>query len=323
MQAVTLPISETLKKQLGRVGVLYGGLSAEREISLQSGAAVIEALVETGVDHVAIDVGDNIIADIQAANIDRAFLILHGPGGEDGRMQALLEFLNIPYTGSDVASSALAMDKLRTKQLWRGVDINGQQGLPTPEFAVLGQGSDFAKVLETLGGEVMVKPANEGSSIGMSRVNNAAALETAFQTAAQYQGSVLVERLIVGSEYTIAIVDGEALPPIKLETNHSFYDFNAKYLADDTRYICPCGLSPEKEQELKTLAINAFNTVGCRGWGRVDVMADAQQNFYLLEVNTAPGMTSHSLVPMAAEAVGLSFAELVLTILHASLAVKV
>ncbi|MDF3012199.1 MAG: D-alanine--D-alanine ligase [Cellvibrio sp.] len=322
MQAVTLPISETLKKELGRVGVLYGGLSAEREISLQSGAAVIAALVEAGIDHVAIDVGDNIIADIEAANIDRAFLILHGPGGEDGRMQALLEFLNIPYTGSDVASSALAMDKLRTKQLWRGVDINGQQGLPTPEFAVLTKGSDFPRVLANLGGEVMVKPANEGSSIGMSRVNNAAALQAAFETAAQYQGDVLVEQLIVGGEYTIAILDGEALPPIKLETNHSFYDFNAKYIAEDTRYICPCGLSPEKEQELKTLALNAFNTVGCRGWGRVDVMADAQQNFYLLEVNTAPGMTSHSLVPMAAKAVGLSFTELVLTILRASLAVK-
>jgi D-alanine-D-alanine ligase len=323
MQAVTLPISETLKKQLGRVGVLFGGLSAEREISLQSGAAVIEALEEAGIEFVAIDVGDNIIADIQAANIDRAFLILHGPGGEDGRMQALLEFLNIPYTGSDVASSALAMDKLRTKQLWRGVDINGQQGLPTPEFAVLIQGSDFAKVLGKLGGEVIVKPANEGSSIGMSRVNNAAALEVAFQTAAQYQGSVLVERLIVGAEYTVAILDGVALPPIKLETDHSFYDFNAKYLADDTRYICPCGLSAEKEHELKTLALNAFNSVGCRGWGRVDVMADVQQNFYLLEVNTAPGMTGHSLVPMAAKAVGLSFAELVLTVLRASLAVKV
>ena len=323
MQAVTLPISETLKKQLGRVGVLFGGLSAEREISLQSGAAVIEALEEAGVEFVAIDVGDNVIADIQAANIDRAFLILHGPGGEDGRMQALLEFLNIPYTGSDVASSALAMDKLRTKQLWRGVDINGQQGLPTPEFAVLTQASDFARVLENLGGEVMVKPANEGSSIGMSRVNNAPALEVAFQTAAQYQGCILVERLIVGAEYTVAILDGVALPPIKLETDHSFYDFNAKYLADDTRYICPCGLSAEKEQELKTLALNAFNSVGCRGWGRVDVMADAQQQFYLLEVNTAPGMTGHSLVPMAAKAVGLSFAELVVTILRASLAVKV
>jgi D-alanine-D-alanine ligase len=323
MQAVTLPISETLKKQLGRVGVLFGGLSAEREISLQSGAAVIAALVEAGVEHIAIDVGDNIIADIHAAKIDRAFLILHGPGGEDGRIQALLEFLNIPYTGSDVASSALAMDKLRTKQLWRGVDINGQQGLPTPEFAVLTHGSDFANVLANLGGEVMVKPANEGSSIGMSRVNNATELELAFQKAAQYQGSVLVEQLIVGAEYTIAILDGEALPPIKLETNHSFYDFNAKYIAEDTRYLCPCGLSAEKEQELKTLALNAFNTVGCRGWGRVDVMADAQQNFYLLEVNTAPGMTSHSLVPMAAKAVGLSFAELVLSVLRASLAVKV
>jgi D-alanine-D-alanine ligase len=323
MQAVTLPISETLKKQLGRVGVLFGGLSAEREISLQSGAAVIAALVEAGVEHVAIDVGDNIIADIKAANIDRAFLILHGPGGEDGRMQALLEFLNIPYTGSDVASSALAMDKLRTKQLWRGVDINGRQGLPTPEFAVLTQGSDFAKVLANLGGEVMVKPANEGSSIGMSRVNTPADLEVAFQKAAQYQGSILVERLIVGAEYTVAILDGEALPPIKLETDHTFYDFNAKYIAEDTRYLCPCGLSAEKEQELKTLALNAFNTVGCRGWGRVDVMADAQQHFYLLEVNTAPGMTSHSLVPMAAKAIGLSFAELVLTVLRASLAVKV
>lgn len=322
MQAVTLPISETLKQQLGRVGVLFGGLSAEREISLQSGAAVIAALQEAGIDHVAIDVGDNVIADIQAANIDRAFLILHGPGGEDGRIQALLEFLGIPYTGSDVASSALAMDKLRTKQLWRGVDIDGKQGLSTPEFAVLTKNSDFSKVLASLGGDVMVKPANEGSSIGMSRVNTAADLEVAFQKAAQYQGSVLVERLIVGGEYTVGILDGEALPPIKLETNHSFYDFNAKYIAEDTRYLCPCGLSAEKEQELKMLALNAFNAVGCRGWGRVDVMADAQQNFYLLEVNTAPGMTSHSLVPMAAKAVGLSFAELVLTVLRASLTVK-
>lgn len=318
MQAVKLPVDEALKKQIGRVGVLFGGLSAEREISLQSGAAVIAALVEAGIEHVAIDVGHNIIADIQAAKIDRAFLILHGPGGEDGRIQALLEFLNIPYTGSDVQSSALAMDKLRTKQLWRGVDINGKQGLPTPEFAVLDGNSNFAQVLTHLGGDVMVKPANEGSSIGMSRVNTAADLEAAFNKAAQYQGSVLVERLIVGAEYTVAILDGEALPPIKLETDHSFYDFNAKYIAEDTRYLCPCGLSAEKEQELKSLALNAFKTLGCRGWGRVDVMADQQQNFYLLEVNTAPGMTSHSLVPMAAKAVGLSFTELVLTILRAS-----
>lgn len=323
MQAIKLPIDESFKKQLGRVGVLFGGLSAEREISLQSGRAVVAALAEAGVDHVAIDVSENVIADIQAAKIDRAFLALHGPGGEDGRIQALLEFLKIPYTGSDVQSSALAMDKLRTKQLWRGVDVNGKQGLSTPEFSVLTQSSDFAHILANLGGDVMVKPANEGSSIGMSRVNNAADLQIAFEKAAQYQGSVLVERLIVGGEYTVAILDGDALPPIKLETHHSFYDFDAKYLAEDTRYLCPCGLSPEKEQELKSLALNAFNAVGCRGWGRVDVMADTQQNFYLLEVNTAPGMTSHSLVPMAAKAIGLSFAELVLTILRASLAVKV
>nr|WP_324258062.1 D-alanine--D-alanine ligase [Cellvibrio fontiphilus] len=322
MQAVKLPIDEALKKQIGRVGVLYGGLSAEREISLQSGAAVLAALTDAGIEHVAIDVGHNVIADIQSANIDRAFLILHGPGGEDGRIQALLEFLNIPYTGSDVQSSALAMDKLRTKQLWRGVDINGKQGLPTPEFAVLDKHSNFAEVLTRLGGEVMVKPANEGSSIGMSRVSSAEELEIAFNKAAQYQGRVLVERLIVGGEYTVAILDGEALPPIKLETDHSFYDFNAKYIAEDTRYLCPCGLPPEKEQELKTLALNAFNAVGCRGWGRVDVMADQQQNFYLLEINTAPGMTSHSLVPMAAKAVGLSFAELVVTILGASVKAK-
>jgi len=322
MQAVKLPLDAALKQKIGRVGVLLGGLSAEREVSLQSGAAVIAALAEAGIDHVAIDVSENVIADLQAAKIDRAFLALHGPGGEDGRIQALLEFLKIPYTGSDVQSSALAMDKLRTKQLWRGVNINGVQGLPTPEFAVLNRDSDFASVLAQLGGEVIVKPANEGSSIGMSRAHTASELEDAFDKAKDYQGSVLVERLIVGAEYTVAILDGVALPAIKLETDHSFYDFDAKYIAEDTRYLCPCGLSAEKEQELKNLALKAFNAVGCRGWGRVDVMADAQQNFYLLEVNTAPGMTSHSLVPMAAKAVGLSFAELVSSILSASLKVK-
>ncbi len=321
MQAVKLPVDPVLKQQIGRVGVLYGGLSSEREVSLQSGAAVIAALQEAGIDHVAIDVSENIIADIQAAKIDRAFLILHGPGGEDGRIQALLEFLNIPYTGSDVQSSALAMDKLRTKYLWTGLSANSSFKLPTPEFAVLVRDSDFVAVLAKLGGEAMVKPANEGSSIGMSRVKTATELEAAFNMAAKFQGSVLVERLIVGAEYTVAILDGEALPPIKLETHHSFYDYDAKYIAEDTRYLCPCGLSVEKEAELKQLALNAFNALGCRGWGRVDVMADAQQNFYLLEVNTAPGMTSHSLVPMAAKAVNLTFAELVLTVLRASLKV--
>jgi D-alanine-D-alanine ligase len=322
MKAVKMPIDDNLKNTFGRVGVLYGGQSAEREISLQSGSAVFAALQEAGVDSVLIDVGDNIIADLKNAKIDRAFLMLHGPGGEDGRIQALLEYLHIPYTGSGVQSSALAMDKLHTKQVWRGVSLEGSQKLPTPAYAVLTEKSDFAAVLKKLGGEVIVKPANEGSSIGMSRAKTVEELKTAFAAAEKYQGSILVEQLIVGAEYTIAILDGEALPPIKLETDHSFYDFNAKYIADDTRYICPCGLSVDKESELKQMASAAFAAIGCRGWGRVDVMADAQQNFYLLEVNTAPGMTSHSLVPMAAKAKGLSFAELVLTILNASLTVN-
>lgn len=313
MQPVKLPVSDDFKKQLGRVGVLLGGTSSEREISLQSGAAVVAALAEAGIEHVAIDVGDNAIADIQAAKIDRAFLALHGAGGEDGRIQAVLEYLKIPFTGSGVQSSALAMDKLRTKQLWRGVNLS------TPEFAVLTADSDWVKVLADLAGEVMVKPAHEGSSIGMARVKTAQELADAFANAEKYDGSVIAERLIVGSEFTVAILDGEALPPIKLETDHTFYDFNAKYIANDTRYICPCGLSPEKEAELKALALAAFDAVGCEGWGRVDVMADKSLNFYLLEVNTAPGMTSHSLVPMAAKVRGLSFSELVLTILRCSL----
>lgn len=312
MKAVKLPIDASFKQQLGRVGVLLGGQSSEREISLQSGNAVLAALAEAGVDHVAIDVGANAIADIQAAKIDRAFLALHGAGGEDGRIQAVLEYLHIPYTGSGVQASALGMDKLRTKQLWRGV------GLSTPDFAILHAQDNWQKVIADLGGEVMVKPAHEGSSIGMARVKTAQELEAAFNNAAKFDGSVIAERLIVGSEFTVAILNGEALPPIKLETDHTFYDFNAKYIANDTRYICPCGLSPEKEQELKSLALHAFNSVGCEGWGRVDVMADKSLNFYLLEVNTAPGMTSHSLVPMAAKVSGLSFAELVLTILKCS-----
>ena len=313
MQSIHLPIDEALKNRLGRVGVLFGGQSAEREISLQSGTAVINALKEAGIDPVVIDIGENAISDIQAAKLDRAFIALHGPGGEDGRIQAVLEYLNIPYTGSDVQSSAFAMDKLRSKQLWRGV------GLSTPDFAVLQANTDWETVLDSLGGEVMVKPAHEGSSIVMSRFQSAAELRAAYQNAAQYDGSVLVERLITGGEYTVAILDGKALAPIKLETDHRFYDFDAKYLAEDTRYLCPCGLSEAKEKELRELALNAFNALGCRGWGRVDVMADSALNFYLLEVNTVPGMTSHSLVPMAAKAEGLSFAQLVIAILLASL----
>lgn len=313
MHTISLPLDESIKRELGRVGVLLGGQSAEREISLQSGAAVTAALKEIGLDPIVIDVGVNAIADIQAAKLDRAFIALHGPGGEDGRIQAVLEYLQIPYTGSDVQSSALAMDKLRSKHLWRGM------GLSTPDYATLNGDSNWEEVLQSLGGDVMVKPAHEGSSIGMSRVQSARELEAAYNAAAKYDGNVLVERVITGAEYTVAILAGKALPPIKLETNHRFYDFDAKYLADDTNYICPCGLDAEKDQELRQLAQNAFNALGCRGWGRVDVMADSNDRFYLLEVNTVPGMTSHSLVPMAARAEGLSFEQLVALVLRASL----
>ncbi len=220
MQFVKLPIDEDFKQALGRVGVLLGGQSSEREISLQSGAAVVSALVEAGVEHIAIDVGANAIADIQLAKLDRAFVMLHGVGGEDGRMQAVLEYLGIPFTGSGVQSSALAMDKLRTKQLWRGV------GLTTPDFYLLNASSDWKKILTDLGGEVMVKPANEGSSIGMARATTIDELAAAFALAEKYDGSVIAERLIVGSEYTVAILGNEALPPIKLETDHKFYDYH-------------------------------------------------------------------------------------------------
>lgn len=315
-EAFDSAITDTLRQELGRVGVLFGGQSSEREISLQTGAAVMAALEQLGIEYLGIDVGSTAIADIQAAQLDRAFIALHGPGGEDGRIQAVLEYLQIPYTGSDVQSSALAMDKLRSKQLWCGI------GLPTPEFAVLEADSDFSEVLTQLGGEAIVKPAHEGSSIGMARVQTTDELAEAYRAAARYDGSVLVERLISGGEYTVAVLAGRALPAIKLETEHRFYDFDAKYLAEDTRYLCPCGLSKEREQALQRLALKAFSSLGCRGWGRVDVMEDGAENFYLLEVNTIPGMTSHSLVPMAAKAAGLSFDQLVLTILRNSLRAK-
>lgn len=302
-----------LIKQLGRVGVLFGGRSAERDISLRSGAAVVSALAELGVDHVAIDIGEHSIDHLQKAGIDRAFIALHGPGGEDGRIQAVLEYLDIPYTGSDVQASAIGMDKLRTKQLWRGI------GVATPDFLVLNKDCDWSDVLASLGGEVMVKPAHEGSSIGMARVSHVAELQAAYAAAAKFDAVVIAERLIRGEEYTVAVLGERALPAIKLETDHSFYDYDAKYLADDTRYLCPCGLDAAVEQELQAQALQAFRSIGCRGWGRVDVMRDGAGKFQMLEVNTVPGMTDHSLVPMAAKAAGLGFSELILAILAESL----
>jgi len=307
----TLPLSADQLRQLGRVGVLLGGESSEREVSLMSGNAILDALRVAGIETVAIDLKGNsaAIEQLLNADIDRAFIALHGPGGEDGRIQAVLEFLNIPYTGSDVQASALAMNKLHSKQLWRGI------GLPTPDFEILSPNSNWVQILESLGGSAMVKPAHEGSSIGMAPVSSAAELAEAFTAAAALDSSVLVERLLTGAEYTVAIVDGVVLPPIRLETDNSFYDYEAKYIDEDTRYICPCGLSESKENELKALALTAFNSLACKGWGRVDFMANEAGEFFLLEVNTVPGMTSHSLVPIAAAAVGVNFEGLVAKII--------
>lgn len=303
-------------KAFGRVAVLYGGKSAEREVSLKSGAAVIDALTTAGVDVVAIDVGDDLLDRLQNEKIDRAFIILHGRGGEDGSMQGLLECLGIPYTGSGILASALAMDKLRTKQVWQSL------GIPTPRHAVLASESDCLQASTELGFPLIVKPAHEGSSIGMAKVNSAEELIAAWQDAARYDSQVLVEQWIHGPEFTIAVLRGQVLPPIALGTPHVFYDYDAKYIANDTQYRIPCGLDSAKEQELIDLTARACDAVGIEGWGRLDVMQDEQGRFWLLEVNTAPGMTDHSLVPMAARAAGLDFQQLVLAILAESVATR-
>jgi D-alanine-D-alanine ligase len=297
----------------GRVAVLYGGRSAEREVSLKSGAAVLAALQASGVDAFGIDVGEDLLARLAAERIDRAFIVLHGRGGEDGSMQGLLECLGIPYTGSGVLASALAMDKLRTKQVWQSL------GLPTPRHAALASIADCEQAAATLGFPLMVKPAHEGSSIGMARVTTLEALIEAWQAASTFDAQVLVEQWISGPEFTVAMLGDQVLPPIRLGTSHSFYDYEAKYLADDTRYQVPCGLPVEQEAELRALTARACEAIGTRGWARADVMQDAEGRFWLLEVNTVPGMTDHSLVPMAAQAAGLDFNQLVLSILADSL----
>ncbi|ARS47761.1 D-alanine--D-alanine ligase [Ectopseudomonas mendocina DLHK] len=296
-------------KAFGRVAVLFGGKSAEREVSLKSGNAVLSALQAAGVDAFGIDVGDDFLQRLASEKIDRAFIVLHGRGGEDGSMQGLLECAGIPYTGSGILASALAMDKLRTKQVWHSL------GLPTPRHAVLTSQADCEAAAAELGFPLIVKPAHEGSSIGMAKVESVEALIAAWQDAARYDSQVLVEQWIAGPEYTVAVLRGEVLPPIGLGTPHSFYDYDAKYLADDTQYRIPCGLSAEKEAELKELTARACEAVGTQGWARADVMQDASGQFWLLEVNTVPGMTDHSLVPMAARAAGLDFQQLVLAIL--------
>jgi D-alanine-D-alanine ligase len=310
--------ADTLKSRLpvtafGRVAVLFGGKSAEREVSLKSGNAVLSALQSAGVDAFGIDVGDDFLARLLSEKIDRAFIVLHGRGGEDGSMQGLLECAGIPYTGSGILASALAMDKLRTKQVWQSL------GLPTPRHAVLASADDCRRAAAELGFPLIVKPAHEGSSIGMAKVGDVEALIAAWQDAAVYDSQVLVEQWIQGPEFTIAMLRGQVLPPIALGTSHSFYDYDAKYLADDTQYRVPCGLDADKEAELMSLTARACEAVGTQGWARADVMQDAEGRFWLLEVNTVPGMTDHSLVPMAALAAGLDFQQLVLAILADSL----
>ncbi|MDG9929908.1 MULTISPECIES: D-alanine--D-alanine ligase [unclassified Pseudomonas] len=296
-------------KAFGRVAVLFGGKSAEREVSLKSGAAVLEALRSAGVDAFGIDVGDDFLQRLTSEKIDRAFIVLHGRGGEDGSMQGLLECAGIPYTGSGILASALAMDKLRTKRVWLSL------GLPTPNHAVLASEADCRAAADELGFPLFVKPAHEGSSIGMAKVADVDALIAAWKDAGRYDSQVLVEQMIDGPEFTIAMLRGQVLPPIGLGTPHTFYDYDAKYLANDTQYRIPCGLSAEKEAELKDLTARACEAVGTQGWARADVMQDASGKFWLLEVNTVPGMTDHSLVPMAARAAGLDFQQLVLAIL--------
>ncbi|BAW79599.1 D-alanine--D-alanine ligase [Candidatus Nitrosoglobus terrae] len=296
----------------GKVAVLMGGRSAEREISLKSGKAVIQALLNKDIDVHGIDVAEQVIEQLLTGKFHRVFIALHGCGGEDGIIQGALETLGLPYTGSGVMGSALAMDKLRSKQLWRGIQ------LPTADFYILNNETDFSQVVSHLTLPLIVKPSRQGSSLGIIKVEGIKELKAAYQEAAAFDTTVFAERWLPGAEYTAGILAGQALPLIRLETPHQFYDFEAKYLADTTRYLCPCGLSKEREQALQTLALESFHALGASGWGRVDFRCDEQERPYLLEVNTVPGMTTHSLVPMAAKAAGIKFDDLILQILESS-----
>ena len=296
----------------GKVAVVYGGLGAEREVSLNSGARVLAALQSAGIDAHGIDAGRDLVEVLRAGGFDRVFNVLHGTGGEDGRLQGALEWLGLPYTGSGVLGSALSMDKLRCKQIWRSL------GIATPPFQVLRDARDCRAALEKLGAPLFVKPSREGSSVGMAKVHDEASLVTAFEAARRYDAVVFVERCIVGAEYTISVLDGQALPTIRVETPRDFYDYEAKYKLDSTSYHIPCGLDADTERALGKLALRAFAAVDASGWGRVDVMADGDGAFHVLEVNTVPGMTDHSLVPMAARATGLDMPALCCRILDTS-----
>ena len=315
---MTLPaLRVTDPRDFGRVAVLLGGTSSEREVSLDSGRNVLDALLRRGVDAYAVDGIPALVAELAATagrRCDRVFNILHGHhgGGEDGVLQGLLEAFGVPYTGSGVLGSALSMDKIRTKQVWLSL------GLPTPAYVHLERGDDVVAAAHKLGWPVIVKPACEGSSVGVTRCFSDADLPEAVALAARYPGPLLVEQLIQGDEYTVAVLGNEALPSIRIVPAGEYYDYHAKYVAEDTQYVCP-GASGATEQELASLALAAFVAVDCSGWGRVDFMRDRAGRPWLLEVNTAPGMTSHSLVPKAARMRGIEFDELVWRVLETSL----
>lgn len=296
--------------RFGKVAVLFGGSSAEREVSLMSGRAVLEALRGQGVDAHPFDPAERDVWTLREEGFERAFIALHGRGGEDGTIQGALEMLGIPYTGSGVMASALCMDKWRTKMVWAAC------GLPTPRYALLEADTDFDAVARDLGLPIFVKPAHEGSSVGATKVTRAEDLRAAWELAARYDSLVLAEAFIDGAELTVPFLGERALPVIRIEAPDGNYDYQHKYFSDDTRYLCPAGLSDAQEAELRALALRSAEVLGCRGWGRVDVMLDRAGRPWLLEMNTSPGMTGHSLVPMSARAEGIGFEQLCMTILE-------
>ncbi|UDM15882.1 D-alanine--D-alanine ligase [Vogesella sp. XCS3] len=299
-------------KQFGKVAVMMGGSSAEREVSLMSGSGVLAALQSKGVDAHAFDPAEKPLSALKEEGFARVFNILHGPFGEDGTLQGALEALGVPYTGCGVMASAICMDKWRTKLLWKGA------GLPIPAFELLHDDSDFDAIEQALGLPIFVKPSTEGSSIGVTKVKTHGGLKAAYEEARQYDSIVIAEQFIGGGEYTCAVIDGQAYPTIKIEPATEYYDYQAKYFRDDTVYRCPSGLAPEVEARARELALQAFKVLGCQGWARIDFLMDEQNGIYLLEANTNPGMTSHSLVPMAARVEGLSYEDLCVKVLAAA-----
>jgi len=302
-----------VKQDFGKVAVLMGGISAEREISLLSGMAVLNALQASGVDAHKVDATPDNIGELKRMGFDRAFIVLHGRWGEDGVVQGALQAIDMPYTGSGVLGCALAMDKVRTKQVWQSL------GLPTAKYRVLKSENDLEGLVAELGLPIFLKPAREGSSVGIGKVNNEADLLAAYRTTALVGDDVLAEQFLSGMELTVSILDGQALPAVRMAPANEFYDYEAKYQSNDTQYFCPAGLSDELEANVRALALKAFEALDCSHWGRVDVMLDHSEQPVLLETNTVPGMTDHSLVPMAAKAVGISFEQLVVRILSSTL----